>query len=232
MIGGAVYGEDDFGVSGWQVGGLPGDDERGGGVGQWDHPLAVSEPDADRCRVACRCLLSHMSDEQRAAEEAVKKYTGTATLLKPLGSGIQGFVFPTDHGTAVKYFKHLEKFDQELAVYRRLTEHGVTLVERFAVPKLVNSDRDLRIIEMTIVEPPFLLDFAGSRLDTPPDFSEAPDSEDESHGLDEWWERLASDFGDRLPIVQHVFYLMANRYGIWCYDLAPRNMDFGDDKAD
>jgi hypothetical protein len=77
----------------------------------------------------------------------------------------------------------------------------------------------LLVIEMTIVQPPFLLDFAQSQLDRPPDFPE---------GLDEWWERIAPDFGDKLPVVQDVFYRLASKYGIYYYDLAPRNINFGE----
>ncbi len=75
------------------------------------------------------------------------------------------------------------------------------------------------VIEMTLVQPPFLLDFAQSVLDEPLEFPE---------GLDEWWERIAPDFGDRFPIVQSVFYELQQKYGIYYYDLAPRNINFGD----
>ena len=47
--------------------------------------------------------------------------------------------------------------------------------------------------------------------------------------MDEWWARLADDFGDRLPIVQRVFWTLKAMTGICYYDLAPRNMNFGDD---
>jgi hypothetical protein len=89
--------------------------------------------------------------------------------------------------------------------------------EGFAVPKLVAFNLEMQVIEMTIVEPPFLLDFAQSKLDTPEDFPNA---------LNEWWERLAEDFGDRLSVVQNLFYTLISRYGIYYYDLAPRNVNF------
>jgi hypothetical protein len=71
------------------------------------------------------------------------------------------------------------------------------------------------------VQPPFLLDFAQSELDTPRDFSD--------EAIQDWWERIAADFGDRLDEVQSLFYELQNRYGIFYYDLAPRNVNFGDD---
>ena len=78
-------------------------------------------------------------------------------------------------------------------------------VQGFSVPRLIAYNAHLRVIEMSIVEPPFILDFAQSKLDTPPDFPE---------GLEERWERIASDFGDRLAIVQAIFQELASRYGI------------------
>ena len=40
------------------------------------------------------------------------------------------------------------------------------------VPRLLQFDDDLWVIEMTIVSRPFVLDFAGAYLDMPPDFSD------------------------------------------------------------
>jgi hypothetical protein len=39
------------------------------------------------------------------------------------------------------------------------------------VPQLVHYDDELLAIEMTIVSPPFCLDFGGAYLDRPPDYS-------------------------------------------------------------
>src|SRR5688572_11352035 len=137
-----------------------------------------------------------MDSRRQTAEDTARRYIGVDRLLKELGSGAEGFVFPSPNATAVKVFTYPEKFERELAAYERLREHDVSRILGFAVPRLVNYDRDLLVIEMTIVEPPFLLDFAQSVLDEPLDFPE---------GLDEWWERIAPDFGNRLSIVQDVF---------------------------
>ena len=160
-----------------------------------------------------------MDPHRQRAETVAKKYIGVDHLLKDLGSGAEGFVFPTPSATAVKVFTYKEKFDRELAAYQRLREHNVLSVMGFAVPRLVDYDAHLLVIEMTMVQPPFLLDFAQSVLDRPLDFPE---------GLEEWWERVAADFGDRFPIVQSVFYELQQKYGIYYYDLAPRNINFGD----
>lgn len=128
-------------------------------------------------------------------------------------------MLPLSESTAIKIFTHLPKFEQELAVYERLHEWDVTKVLGFNVPSLVASSRKLLIIEMTIVKPPFLLDFEISKLDEDQSF-------DSSMGTEEWWDRLRPLFGRRLPMVRDVFYYLSNRYGIYYYDLAPRNMDF------
>ena len=154
------------------------------------------------------------------AEAIAKVYIGIDRLLKDLGSGAEGFVFPSPSATAVKVFTYAEKFERELAAYKRLRKHNVIDVLGFAVPKLINFDRKLLVIEMTIVEPPFVLDFAQSTLDRPLEFPE---------GLDEWWERIAPDFGDRFPIVQEIFYELQRKYRINYYDLAPRNIRFAGD---
>ena len=48
----------------------------------------------------------------------------------------------------------------------------ITNVLGFNVPQLVNFDDELRILEMTIVERPFVLDFAAAYLDVRPEFSD------------------------------------------------------------
>src|SRR4051812_48096658 len=114
-----------------------------------------------------------MSDLPREkAEATARRYIGINELLKPLGSGAEGFVFPTPSATAIKVFTYREKFDRELAAYQRLREHDVFDVLGFAVPRLTRGDSDLLVIEMTLVKPPFLLDFAQSTLDEPHDFPE------------------------------------------------------------
>jgi hypothetical protein len=122
--------------------------------------------------------------------------------------------------TAIKVFSHDEKFRNELAAYERLEERDVQNVLGFWIPKLIRASPALMIIEMTIVPPPFLVDFSQATIDAEADFPE---------GLDEWWERLGEVFGNRLPKVQAVFYELKRLTGISYYDLAPRNMNFGDE---
>jgi len=109
-----------------------------------------------------------MKDSRREHAEAVaRRYIGSDQLLKELGSGAEGFVFPTPTSTAVKIFSHKERFDCELAVYQRLFDHDVIEVQGFNIPRLVSFNKPSMVIEMTIVQPPYILDFAQSELDVP-----------------------------------------------------------------
>lgn len=90
-------------------------------------------------------------------------------------------------------------------------------VRGFAVPRLVRADDELWVIEMTIVKPPFVLDFAGAYLDTPPDYPEEV--------LDEWRAEKAEQFGDRWPEVQRVVRAF-HQWGIYLADVKPGNIEF------
>lgn len=64
------------------------------------------------------------------------------------------------------------------------------------MPQLLNYDEALLAVEMTVVKPPFVLDFAAAYLDWPPKFS------------DEVWDerraKWADEFGDDWPMVQRI----------------------------
>ena len=61
---------------------------------------------------------------------------------------------------------------RERRVYERLREAHVLRISGFHVPQLVRFNDELMAIEMTIVTPPFVLDFAGAYLNSPPAFSD------------------------------------------------------------
>lgn len=90
-----------------------------------------------------------------------------------LGFGKDGTVWETDRLTAVKVFRRVERFEQEHSVYQRLMHNGVVDIVGFNVPQLESVNVALWTIEMTIVKPPFVLDFASAFLDgTAPVFPE------------------------------------------------------------
>ena len=79
-------------------------------------------------------------------------------------------------------------------MYLRLQENGIARILEFKIPKLWHWDDELWVLEMEIVSPPFVLDFAGAYLDRPPDF---PDEV-----MEEWWKAKKEQFGERWPVVQ------------------------------
>lgn len=70
---------------------------------------------------------------------------------------------------AVKFHDRTAGYEREINVYLRLRAHEVTHVGGHRVPILIDQDDELLAIEMTIVSPPFVLDFGGAYLDQPPD---------------------------------------------------------------
>ena len=68
-------------------------------------------------------------------------------------------------------------------------------VAGFAVPQLIHHDDRLWVVEMGIVSPPFVLDFAGAYLDRRPDY---PDDV-----MEEWQAEKLEQIGEeRWQIVQ------------------------------
>jgi len=139
-----------------------------------------------------------------------------------LGFGVHGNVFAAQHKTkpgffAVKFHRDQRPFNQECRVYERLREEQTTRIRGFNVPQLLRIDEEFRAIEMTIVRPPFLLDFAGAYLDEAPDFSEDV--------LRQWQEEKAEVFGERWPEVTRILAVL-EALGIYLRDINPANIFF------
>ena len=85
------------------------------------------------------------------------------------------------------------------------------------VPLLLGFDDQLFALEMTIVSPPFVLDFGGAYLDRPPDFS-----------AEVWadWRAMKSEaFESNWPTVQKILAEFES-YGIYVADVNPGNIKF------
>ncbi|MEM9354283.1 MAG: hypothetical protein AAGA92_14850 [Planctomycetota bacterium] len=137
-----------------------------------------------------------------------------------LGAGTDGAVWKTGAGTAVKACERPKNYSLELECYQRLARERVTEIHGLAVPELEGYSDELLVIEMTIVQPPYLLDFGKVYLDTPPDYF------DDAERLDTWramWNEL---FGDDAPRVQTVLNALT-RFGIYYVDPKPANIHLG-----
>lgn len=137
-----------------------------------------------------------------------------------IGGGIQGVVCSTTLPSAIKAFKEAEHFWREVAVYKRIKENGITSACGFSVPKPLQYHPDSLVIEMEIVRPPFVLDFASAGLDHPL-FLHSPEI------LEEWEEGRKEVFGDQWPLVRRVMSYFKS-HGIYLSDVKPGNIMFAD----
>ncbi len=145
-------------------------------------------------------------------------------LAERLGFGIRGIIFVAEDKsaggkTAVKVHRETEPYRREISAYRRLKEAGVTEILGFNVPQLIRTDDEFRIIEMTIVTRPFVLDFAGAYLDAPPHFS------DEIWA--DWEAAKISQFDTNWGQVKRVLNALEN-LDIFMVDVSPTNIAFHD----
>jgi hypothetical protein len=144
-------------------------------------------------------------------------------LLERLGPGPgqDGFVLLSDRRSVVKFFDRSDRFARELEVYQVLRDKGIRRVAGHWVPSILNWDEELHAIEMTIVERPFVLDFAGAKLP-----EEVPDFEE--HVMDEHVEHLQELFGERWCDAMHVAEMFRQATGFTLLDIHPGNIAFAD----
>jgi hypothetical protein len=143
-------------------------------------------------------------------------------LAERLGFGIHGIIFaavgkPETGVTAIKAHRSWEPYARELAVYERLMDAGIRKMLDLNVPQLLRHEDDLRILEMSIVTRPFVLDFAGAYLDSPPEF---PDEV-----WAEWESEKREQFDLLWPRVQMVLGKL-KALGIHMVDVSPSNIAF------
>ena len=151
---------------------------------------------------------------RRAGEYAA---TNELVICDQLGAGYDGIVLATTAGSAVKSLRYSELYRRERDVYIRLHNNGVEAIAGCNVPRLIDFDDNLQVVEIEIVQPPFVLDFAGATLDDPPGFP--------AEVLTAWEAEKREQFGDHWPRVQSVL-LAFQRFGIYLADVKPGNIQF------
>lgn len=127
-------------------------------------------------------------------------------------------MFATDVDTAVKALGERRSYFNEVSVYLRLLDREITEVEGFTIPKLVRFDDELMIVEMGLVAPPCVLDFANAGVDGP--LHEFP-----AEVLREQERENEEVFEDRWPIVRRIRSAL-RRHGVHIADLNPNNIMF------
>ena len=143
------------------------------------------------------------------------------TFTKELGAGVHGIVRVAKDNvnfrrSAVKFHRSEAPYRREQEAYLRLRELELRQVRGCNIPLLVNWDDEYRAIEMSIVTRPFVLDFAATWLEEPPDFPQ-----------DEWQEEIEQGeiFGERWAEVRRVLAVLRS-HGIFMFDVSPTNIAF------
>ncbi len=143
-------------------------------------------------------------------------------LAERLGFGIHGIIFVAKGNviagkTAIKVHRYSEPFVRERSIYERLKEAAVTEILGFSVPQLYQTDDNLKVIEMSIVTRPFVLDFAGAYLDALPEFPEEKWAE--------WEAEKREQFDERWPMIINVINAL-EELDVYMVDVSPSNIAF------
>lgn len=153
---------------------------------------------------------------------AYERLTGQQLLgLLGPGPGQDGFVMESSAMTAVKFFDREARFIREAEVYALLLERKIRTIAGHNIPRLKNVVQNLMVLEIEIVQRPFILDFAGAKLP-----HEVPDFEPEI--VAEHHERLRDLFGDRWAEALHVAEMFRLATGYTLLDIHPGNIAFAD----
>jgi hypothetical protein len=138
-----------------------------------------------------------------------------------LGFGLQGMVFATNRQSAIKIHAQMNAYIRERDVYLRLARYGVEELRGFIIPRLRSHDDKEFILEMTLVSPPFIVDFGGAYLDHYPEHSLA------SENRENWEEEKAEQFGEKWDTVKTLLHEFDRRFGVCIVDVNPGNIQFG-----
>jgi hypothetical protein len=140
-----------------------------------------------------------------------------------LGNGKDGRVLRTQYGDAVKFFREESVYRRELRAYQILREVAIDQINGFQIPRLIRHDDALRAIEMTVVQPPFVLDFASAYTSEEYERLEFP-----QEVLDEREAHWAEIFEDRWPVVQSLRAAFTRETGLILLDLSLNNIKFAE----
>lgn len=138
-------------------------------------------------------------------------------LAERLGAGNDGSVWMTSRRAALKVHRQFARYRREVQAYERLA--GVNTVAGHALPHMIDHDDMLLAIEMTTVEPPFVLDFASAYP-----VAEAPEFPPEV--LERWLAEKQEQFGALWPRAAAVIRALERDHGLRLTDVHPGNIRF------
>lgn len=160
----------------------------------------------------------------RAHLYAARNRLEIAEPAESLGSGKDGIILVAKNKdkrgqSAVKVLKENDAYFREKRAYERLQLAAVRSVMGFNVPQFLGSADDLQVIEMTVVQRPFVLDFAGAHLDARPEFA--------AEIWNDWEVEKREQFELRWPTVEKILAAF-EAHGIYLLDVSPSNIAFLD----
>lgn len=158
-------------------------------------------------------------DEPR--RRALAYLRGRSDIVDDLGSGTDGWVFSLKPYSVIKVHENRRRFYNELHAYQRLQADQVIEINGLSVPQLQGADEELLLVEMSYVQPPYLIDFGKCTIDTRPDFTD--------EALEMADAEVRDRFGPRADDAFHARDVLWRRHGIYYYDISRYNIDFGDD---
>ena len=166
--------------------------------------------------------MSFRDEPLRRLNEYAKR--NGLTLGRELGFGVHGIVYAAkgqsteglaSMPTAIKALEREAEYLRERDAYLRLLENNIRSIRQCTVPQLLYFADDLWILEMTIVSPPFVLDFGGAYLENVPVFSDDV--------MADYLAEKREQFGEDWPEAQAILRILES-YGIFVVDVNPNNI--------
>jgi len=153
-------------------------------------------------------------------EDRIKEYAKLKDIRiifdEKVGYGNDGDIWATSSATVLKVFHRRDNYLREVSCFQRLKELGIKEIDGLSVPQMVDHHDGLLIVEMTFVNPPYLLEFGKAYLDCASPYT--PEQ------LDEWRSRLRQSFRkDDLPRVMRILSILRG-FGIDYLDARPWNI--------
>jgi hypothetical protein len=144
-----------------------------------------------------------------------------AEFVAKLGEGKDGSVFQTTRATAVKFLFSQDYYNREVRAYRILADLEIENIAGHQCPIFRRSDDTLLAIEMSVVRPPFIVDFVSAYTDEEIQWLGFDDDVISERELF-WQER----FGDRWPQVANIRDEFHRLTGFTLLDLSHNNIRF------
>lgn len=125
-------------------------------------------------------------------------------------------MWATNQNTAIKAFERATNYNTESLCYERLVQAGIRSIDSFVIPKFLGKDDRVLVIEMTLVTPPYFLDFGKAHLDQPFEF--------EAGGYELWDQECSDRYEPDEWVLVKKSLLRLQSIGIYYYDAKPGNV--------